>query len=88
MTQDYQMIGQASAELEAVAAQHEGWGPTVSQPVQHDTPQSMAGEATDSSDYSFWDRRANMQLMRDGNMASHMETPMAAVDVRPAADAS
>lgn len=83
MSQDYQSIGQASPELDAVAAQHQGWGPTPSQPTTHDTPEGLGQEITDQSDFSFYDRRANMQLIRGGNMAAHLETPMAAKDVRP-----
>lgn len=82
MTQDYQMIGQAAPELQAVAEQHQGWGDTPSQPTVHDTAEPMTTEITDSSDYSFWDRRANTQ-MQSGNMASHNETPMAAVAGTP-----
>lgn len=74
MSQDFQSIGQASTELDAVAAEHQGW--------QQDTPQPEVEELTDGSDFSFWDRRANSQVMyRDvPNMAAHTETPVAAVD--------
>lgn len=100
--QDYQSIGQASPELDAVAQQHQGWAPTVSQPTAHDTPEPLADELTDASDFSFWDRRANTQLLgldpagrslsptgpgrQIANMAGYMEPPIAAATVTPTAD--
>jgi hypothetical protein len=76
MTQEFQSIGAASPEVEAVAAQHQGW---PDDPIQSD-----AEEMTDH-DFSFHDRRANRQGMFRSvpNMASHQETPVAAVDVHP-----
>ncbi len=77
MTQDFQSIGKASDELEAVAHEQQGW--------QQDTPQPEIEELTDGSDYSFWDRRANGQVLGRSipNMAGHSETSAAAASVRP-----
>lgn len=83
MTQDYEMIGQASAELEAIAQQYQGWGPSVFPPTSADTVEPMTEEMTDRTDYSFRDRRANMQLMRSGSMAGHVEPPMAGIEIQP-----
>lgn len=77
MSQEFQSIGKASPELDAVAAEHQGW--------QQDTPQSEIVELTDGSDYSFWDKRANSQVLGRSlsNMAGHTETPAAAQPVTP-----
>lgn len=89
MSQDYQSIGRPSSELEAVAARHQGWGPTASQPAAGDIPEPMTIEITDRSDYSFRDRRANLQLFQrnphagGSSMAGYVEPPMASVQVHP-----
>lgn len=77
MTQDFQSIGQAAPELDAVARERQGW--------QQDTPQPEITEFTDGSDFSFWDKRANGQVLGRAipNMAGHAETPMAAQPVTP-----
>lgn len=85
MTQDYEMLGKASDELEAVVAERQGW---------EDQPrvEPLGVEMSDGKDYSFWDRRANRQALGlntlPGNdatfpMAGHEEPPMAGQDAQP-----
>lgn len=77
MSQEFQSIGSASTELDAVAAQHQGW--------PDDTVRPEIEEYTENSDFSFYDRRANAQALGRSidNMAAHTETPAAAQPVRP-----
>lgn len=102
-TQEYQMIGGVSPELEVVAAEHQGWGPAPgpgenSDLYRSEAPESMEGELTDASDFSFRDRRANMQnrswaagpglyTLPAGYDAVPIEPPMAAVSVQPVGEA-
>jgi hypothetical protein len=75
--QDFQMLGCVSPELDAVAAKRQGW--------QGDVADRQVDERTDGSDFSFWDKRANGQVLGRAipNMAGHAETPMAAQPVTP-----
>jgi hypothetical protein len=77
MSQQFQSLGQASTELDAVAAQHQGW--------PDDTVRPEIEEYTETADFSFYDRRANAQALGRSipNMASHQETSAAAQPVRP-----
>jgi hypothetical protein len=87
MSQTHQMIGQISPELEHIAAEHQGWGPTADQWASNaDTPESLGTEVTDASDYSIRDRRRNAQLqyLVSPVMAARDELPMAALQVVPA----
>jgi hypothetical protein len=76
MSQSYESIGQGSPEIEAVAAQHNGWNTDVSQP--------MIDQETDT-DTSFWAGRANIQALSGvvSHMAGYNETPAAAIVVHP-----
>lgn len=77
MTQAFELIGGVSPELEAVAARRAGWqGQRAEPPGQ---------EATDATDFSFQDRRANLQALgwQGGTMAAYREEPMAARQVIP-----
>ncbi len=89
--QDYQSIGQLAPQVDAIADQHQGWVPTLSQPSIGETKtEDPIEEQTDASDYSFRDSRANAQLLglRIPNMAGFVQTPVAAITVTPTADTS
>lgn len=77
MTQDYQMLGQASTELDQVAADKNGWGGV-------DVPEPPISQETDPHT-SFWAGRANYQALghQIDSMAGYSETPSAAVHVEP-----
>jgi hypothetical protein len=77
MTQEFQMIGGMSPELEAVAREKQGW--------QGEIPEPSVEEQTDSSDWSRRDRWTNMQALGRSidNMAGHTETSMAGIVVEP-----
>lgn len=79
MSQDFQQIGQVSPALDAVATQRQGW--------QGSPPEPPATEMTDAADYSFRDRRANLQALGRtiSNMAAYSEPSMAATTVTPPA---
>src|SRR5947209_7276615 len=76
MSQSYNSVGQASPELEAVAAQHSG--------SPDDRPQDLGAQATDHT-ASFYSDRANGQALHHTvpTMAGHEEIPMAARPVQP-----
>jgi hypothetical protein len=78
--QDFQMIGQASPELDAIAHEKNGW--------QGDTCQDLIDERV-SHEFSFWQQRANRQALGSplpthiDNMAGYHQTPTAAEPVQP-----
>jgi hypothetical protein len=89
MTQTYQAIGQASPELERVAAERMGR-------IDATNIQSPVEEITDASDYSFYDDRANYQALGHpgaargagypiANMAGYRQPSMASYAVTPVA---
>lgn len=74
--QDFQMIGQASPELDAIAAEKNGWQQDVAEePIEQFT----------AHDYSFWADRANYQALgrEIPNMASYQQPSTAAQPVEP-----
>jgi len=75
MSQDFQQIGQASTELDAVANERQGWDDQTDVKPQ---VEEMSGDF----DFSFRDRRANLQALglRTPNMAGYTETPTAATE--------
>ncbi|MGI8828027.1 MAG: hypothetical protein ACR2JC_20840 [Chloroflexota bacterium] len=64
MSQDFQSIGQASNELEAVVAQKQGWQgqPVVRDQVDEFTRDGSAPEGSEAV-FSFRARRANRQAL-------------------------
>jgi hypothetical protein len=77
MAQDYQSVGQLSAEAEAISQEHTGWNDDVVTPL---------GQQQTEHDYSFRSDRANHQLygLNGGEpIAAHTEPPMAGRQVQP-----
>jgi hypothetical protein len=70
MSQSQQMLGQVSPQIDAVASQMQGWGGLTTAPglgssalPTAEQPDTMASELEDATDFSFRDRRANMQVI-------------------------
>ena len=67
--QSQQMLGQVSPQIDAVASQMQGWGGLPAGPglpaarPTAESPDTMASELEDATDFSFRDRRANMQVI-------------------------
>ena len=98
MTQTFQQIGGVSPQLDAVAQEMQGWGgvPPLGAPglaPSIEAPVPFASEFVADPDFSFRDRRANLQNLAwsagigsfnlPPPMAAHVEPSMAAVSPLP-----
>jgi len=98
--QSQQMLGQVSPQIDRVASEMQGWGglpagPGLGSPAlpTAESPETIAGELEDATDFSKRDVRCNLLAMSwqaglgpftlPPPMAGYHEPPMAATTVTP-----
>jgi len=97
--QSQQMLGQVSPQIDRVASEMQGWGGLPAGPglpatrPTTETPETMAGELEDATDFSRRDVHCNLLAMSwqaglgpftpPPPMAGYHEPPMAATSVTP-----